>query len=173
MNRRPLTIFVVTVVVMALFSPLQAGQRIQPVAAPTGRAAVNPAGGGNMSVITGQVLDANRAPVAFARVHLRDLDSGAIMDQASANHAGEFSFIVPGRGMYIAELYDETGVVLAASSAVTVEAGQSVGVVILMPSKIPTLAGLFGNSAAALVSAAAGAGITAVSSTGEPLSPEE
>lgn len=175
MSRRLLTIFVATVMVMGLFEPLRAGQqRIPSLGGGTARrAAGNAAGGGNTSLITGQVLNADRAPFAFARVHLRNLDSGAVMDQTSADHVGEFSFMVPGRGMYIAELYDETGSVLAAGQAVTVEAGQTVGTVIFLPTKIPTLAGLFGNSAASVMSAAAGAGITAVSSTGEPLSPEQ
>ena len=176
MSHRSLTILLVLIVVIVagVLEPLTAGQRVASVASsPVRRSSAN-AAGATTSVITGQVLRADsRTPVVFARVRLRNLDNGAIIEKTSADHLGEFSFLVVSRGNYVAELLDNVDRVLAAGEALTLEAGQSVGTLILLPAQAPSLAGLFGNSAAAIVSAAAGMGITAVAATGQPLSPEK
>ena len=166
------------VVLMAVFvagalEPVRAGQRVPSLVTSTARRSVATAARSNMGVIAGQVLNADRTPLAFARVRLRNLDSGAIIDKTAADHLGEFSFLVPSRGNYVAELFDAADRVLAVGEAVTVEAGQTVGTLLLLSARTVSFGGLFGNSAAALVSAAAGAGITAVTATGQPLSPEQ
>lgn len=177
MSRRFLTVLVVPIVVIVagVLEPLGAGQRIPSAVGSTVRRSLsNAAASSTSGVVAGQVLNSDRrSPVAFARVRLRNLDSGAVMDKTSADHLGEFSFLVVSRGNYVAELFDNTDRVVAAGEALTVEAGQTVGTLILLPAQLPSFAGLFGNSAAAIVSAAAGAGITAVTATGQPLSPEQ
>ena len=176
MSRRLLTILIVltTVILAGGLEPLGAGQRVPTTVSPTVRRSLgNAAADDNAAVIAGQVLNSDRTPLAFARVRLRNLDSGAIIEKTSADHLGEFSFLVVSRGNYVAELFDDTDRVIAAGEALTVEAGQTVGTLILLLVRLPSFAGLFGNSAAAIVSAAAGAGITAVTTTGQPLSPEQ
>jgi len=158
-------------VAVGIAEPLRAGQRSMPGS--TLRGGGLTAGRRAGSVVAGQATDANGGPLAFANVRLRNLDSGAIVSQTNADHIGEFTFLVASRGNYMAELFDEHGDVLAIGDPLIVEAGQTVGTLLVLPSRIPSLAGLFGNSAAAIVSAAAGAGITAVSATGAPLSPEQ
>jgi hypothetical protein len=157
------------VVAAGIPEPLRAGQL--PVTRSTVRSGLS--AGKNTSVIAGQATDANGGPLAFAHIRLRNLDSGAVVSQTNADHIGEFIFLVANLGNYMAELFDDHGDVLAVSDPLTVEGGQTVGALIVLPSRTPSLAALFGNSAAAIVSAAAGAGITAVSATGAPLSPEQ
>ena len=175
-NRRSLNVlvFLSAVLVAGVRGPLSAGQQTPAsLTRPTvARAAGTATGGSTIAVITGHALNGDRAPLPFARVRLRNLDNGAIVAKTSADHVGEFSFLVPSGGTYIAELVDESDDILAAGDVLTVVAGQTVGTLIMLPAKPPSLAGLFGNSAAAIVSAAAGAGITAVT-TGQPLSPEK
>ena len=176
MSHRLLTTFLVltAIIVAGAFEPLAAGQRLASVVSSPVRRSSASAAGETTSVVTGQVLHADkRTPLAFARVRLRNLDSGAIIEKTSADHLGEFSFLVVSRGNYVAELVDNAERVLAAGEALTLEAGQTVGTLIVLPARAPSFAALFGNSAAAIVSAAAGAGITAVTATGQPLSPEQ
>ena len=176
MSRRLLTILIVltTVILAGGLEPLGAGQRIPSVVgSPVRRSLSNAAADSTSAVVAGQVLNSDRTPLAFARVRLRNLDSGAVIDKTSADHLGEFSFLVVSRGNYVAELFDDADRVVAAGEALTVEAGQTIGTLILLPARLPSFAGLFGNSAGAIMSAAAGAGITAVTATGQPLSPEQ
>lgn len=171
MSRSSLTVLMITLAVVAagIPEPLRAGQ--QSVSRSTRRS--GPSAGQNTSVIAGQATDANGGPLAFAHIRLRNLDNGAIVSQTNTDYIGEFTFVVVNLGNYMAELVDDHGDVLAVSDPLTVEAGQTVGTLIVLPSRTPSLAALFGNSAAAIMSAAAGAGITAVSATGAPLSPEQ
>lgn len=175
MNRHPLTILIVLIaVIVAGIDPIHAGQKAPNGISSAVRRSLNSAvAGSTTAVIAGQALNSDRTPFAFARVRLRNLDSGAVIDKTSADHLGEFSFLVVSRGNYVAELFDATDRVVATGEPLTVEAGQTVGTLILLPAQLPSFAGLFGNSAAAIVSAAAGAGITAVTATGQPLSPEQ
>jgi hypothetical protein len=175
MSHRSLTVLVVliAVVVGGALAPLTAGQRVPPLVGATVQRSAANAARASAAVIAGQVLNSNRTSLAFARVRLRNLDSGTIVGKTSADHRGEFEFLVPTGGNYVAELLNETDHVLAAGEAVTVEVGQTVGTLIVLPARGPSFAGLFGNSAAAIVSAAASAGIAAVGATGQPLSPEK
>lgn len=176
MSRQSLTVLVVLIaaIVAGVFEPLSAGQQIPSLTNPTARRSIANAAGGSTSVIAGLVLHADRTtPVAFARVRLRNLDNGAVIDKTSADQLGEFSFLVLAPGNYVSELFDDTGHVLAAGEALRVEAGRTVGTLIVLSARLPSFAALFGNSAAAIMSAAAGAGITAVTATGQPLSPEQ
>ena len=167
---------VVTAILMsAVFEPLSAGQGAPPLAGPTARlSAVNAVNtdGPQKGLIVGQTLNFDRTPLAYARVRLRNLDSGAVVGRTGADRQGQFEFLVSARGNYVAELIDDTSHVLATGEALTAELGQTVATVVVLPARAPSFAGLFGNSTAAIVAAAAGAGITAVVATGQPLSPE-
>jgi hypothetical protein len=156
-----------------MVATLGAGQGEASVPSSTVRSGISLSPGENrMSVITGQVLDAAHRPLAFARVQLRNLNGGAIVSHASTNHVGEFSFLEASPGNFVVEVVHQNTVILAVSEALAVEPGQTVATTIVLPARGPSFAGLFGNSAAAIVSAAAGAGIVAVSA-GQPLSPEK
>lgn len=174
MNRRRLTILAaLTVAFAGTLQPPLAGQKVAAPATPSVRNTAKVSGNTN-SVVVGHVLDALRAPVSFASVRLRNLDTAVLVDRTTSNHVGEFSFLVPGGPTYIAELIDKnSGRVLAVSQAVTVEAGETAAVIIQLPAQLPTLAGFFSNTAAAILSAAASAGIVAVEAPGQPVTPEK
>lgn len=175
MNHRTLTTLVVLSTLLdGTLRPAVAGQNAPVVRNPGLRAQVAAVDRSTNAVIAGQTVDAAGAPLPFVPVRVRNLDTGAIVSQSTSSHLGEFSFIVPGGATYVVEMIDKrTGQVLAVGPAVTTKAGEAVGVIVKLPAKLPTLAGFFGNTAATILSAAAAAGITAVTATGNPVTPEQ
>jgi len=181
MNHRTITIFVASFVFLGgtlrpagADQTAGAGQKGSVTPSPVPRAQVTTAGRTTNAVVAGQTQDAAGGPLPFARVRVRNLDTGAIVQQSTSNHIGEFSFVVPGGPTYVVEMTDkQTGQVLAIGPAVTVRTGEAVGVIVKLPAKPPTLAGFFGNTAAAILSAASAAGVTAVTAAGNPITPEQ
>jgi hypothetical protein len=128
---------------------------------------------GHNAVVAGQTLDARGAPLPFVPIRIRNLDNGMVVSHSTSTHLAEFSFLVPAEATYIVEAFErQTGQVLAVGPAVSVKAGEAVGIIVQLPAKRQTFAGFFGNTAAAILSAAAAAGITAVT-TGNPVTPEQ
>ena len=173
MSRGPLTALIASVALVSasLDVPLRAAQQSE-VAAGSGVGRVSRSTVNGTSVITGQTLNADRSPLASARVRLRNLDKGTIDAVTTSDHLGEFSFVVTESGTYLAEMFDDEGNVVVVGEVMVIQAGQAIGTILILPSRALTLAGLFGNSAAAIASAAAGAGLTAFAATGTPASPE-
>ena len=180
MKRRHLTILVTAVAVWitGAIGPVRAQDaaprsRVPASVTPTARSAAAITGGSSIAVITGHTLTAGRAPVPYSTVRLRNLSDGTIVGRTASDHVGEFSFTLPGGGMFIPEvLADASGEVLAVGDIITLEAGEAAGVVVLLPARVPSAAGLFGSAAAGAVDAAAGAGIAAVTA-GDAVTPEE
>ena len=172
---RTLTILVVLSTFLAgTLRPAGAGQTAPVIRNPGVRAQVTAVGGSTNAVVAGQTLDSAGAPLPFVPVRIRNLDTAEIVGQSTSNHLAEFSFLVPGGPTYVVELIEKKGgQVLAVSPAVTTKAGEAVGVIVKLPAKLPTMAGFFGNTAAAILSAASAAGITAVTATGNPVTPEQ
>jgi len=176
MSRHSLTVLVILTFVLAMgaIEPVGAGQQTPSTFGSKIRRELGRAPGTSAnSVVAGQVLTADHRPLPFARVRLRNLDRRAVVERTSTNHRGEFSFLVSDRGSYVVELLDQKDRVVAVGLVLTVEAGETVGTLVLLPAYPLSFADLFGNSAGAIMSAAAGAGITAVSTTGAPVSPEK
>ena len=174
MNQRMLTISVLlpSLLVGALV-PGFAGQKKSTQKSIPHTQATSVAGATN-SIVAGQTVDATGAPSSFIPVRFRNLNDGLVVGQSTSSHLAEFSFVVPGGAIYIVEAFDsKTGRVLAVGPVVSVEACEAVGVIVQLPGKSQTFAGFFGNTAAAILSAAAAAGITAVTSTGNPVTPEQ
>jgi hypothetical protein len=129
--------------------------------------------GGAVSVIQGTAVYSDRSPVPYARVRLRNLANGQVEQMATADYAGDFSFLANPGTSYIVEVVDDAGRVLAAGNMLAAEVGQTAGTLVVLPTRVAALAGLFGNTAAAVVSAAAATGVTAVAATTPPQSPEQ
>ncbi len=170
MRRRPLTILVAAVAILNTLAggSLRAAQRSAVGTTPPQSGAV----ASTTAAITGQTVTPDRAPAPFFRLRLRDLDNGAVVGQTSSDRTGQFSFLLAGGGMFVAEVLGKAGEVLAVGEVLTVQPGEAVGIVMIVPLPSKSLAAFFGNTAAAIVQAAAGAGITAVTS-GTPLTPEQ
>ena len=114
----------------------------------------------------------NAAPLPNATVRLRNLESRRIEQIATANHAGEFTFVARPEVPYVVEIADKAGRILAVGDIITAQSGDVAAAVVSIPSRLPAIAGVFSDTASTIVSAATGAGVTVV----EPaprLSPEE
>lgn len=114
--------------------------------------------------IYGSVRNTANAPVPHVVLRLRNARTGVIVARTTSDGLGQFAFRVSEPGVYIPEVLDATGRVIAAGDMVTVDLGQSISTLIKLPTRIPLL-GWFGDAAGAVASAAASAGVLAVAAT--------
>ena len=75
-----------------------------------------PNGSGDTRIV-GQVIDIQQAPVAHARVQVRNLISGLIEKQSQSDENGEYQFTVDNPGSYVVEMTMLNGYVVALSNA--------------------------------------------------------
>jgi protocatechuate 3,4-dioxygenase beta subunit len=126
-------------------------------------------------VISGNVIDAEGLALADRSVRLRDARYGRIVGTKVTDRAGLFEFRAVDPGIYVVELVGADGILLAASDLLTVSAGSSVTTVVQLPYKGSRLSALLGDRVphvAAVLSAAAAAGVLATEITGEDISPQ-
>ena len=142
-------------------------------AARAGAPAAGPAVEVTRSLITGIAVDANARPLPSAKVRLRNLDTNAVEQVTTTNHVGEFSFVAQPEVPYVVEIADQGGRIIAVGDVVMAQAGEVAGAVVALPSRLPELAGVLGESAGAVISAATGTGLTVVDPTLPKLSPNE
>jgi len=121
------------------------------------------------ALIKGTALDLNRAPLANAPVRLRNLQSNQIEQTALANELGEFMFFARPEVPYVVEITGPAGRVLAVSDIITAQVGDVAGAIVMVPTRLPALGNIFGDTAGLVVSAVSGLGITA---TGPKVLPE-
>ncbi|MEO7133434.1 MAG: carboxypeptidase-like regulatory domain-containing protein [Vicinamibacterales bacterium] len=76
-----------------------------------------PAGIGGDTMIIGTVIDSSRVPVACAKVQLRSLTTGVVLQEGESNALGEYEFVVDTPGTYIVEMVTVEGYVVAVSNA--------------------------------------------------------
>ena len=95
-------------------------------------------------VLSSPALHAN-APIPHARVLLRNIDTGEVQDRATADELGRFSFVDLKPSRYVVELLGPDGVVVAASSLVTMSTGRLERVEVRVPVAAPALAATFNN----------------------------
>lgn len=114
------------------------------------------------ALIKGAATDINNAPLAHASVRLRNLLSNQIEQTSYSNEDGEFTFFARPEVPYVVEIADQAGRIVAVGDIITAQAGDVAGAIVTVPSKLPSLAGVFGESAGSVASAATGTGITAL-----------
>jgi hypothetical protein len=107
-----------------------------------------------------------------ARIRLRFVTTGRAVDRTETNAEGEFHFESVEPGAYVVELVSDTDRVLALGDLFGVTPGSVVTTAVRLSSRAPWVAGFFTNAAAAAISAASSIGITAVGSSGRPVSPQ-
>jgi len=157
--------------VMMMFATLQLLRAHQPP--PTGTPGAQP---GTLTTnqtgaISGDVRTGDKDPASRRTVQLRDAQSGRVVASNTTDKAGAFTFSGVQPGSYIVEVLGANQSVLAASSVLTVQAGQTLSVVL----GLPIAGGILGGTAgmAAMVAAgAAAAGVLAVQKTGDPTCPQ-
>lgn len=113
--------------------------------------------------VMGFAWTASNDPIISATVRLRNVLSGQIEATAVTTQTGEFVFEnIEGGSTYVVELLSESGGVRAVGHPFTVAAGETVATFVRLGVQAPWFTGMFGNTAAAVVSTAASAGIVAV-----------
>jgi hypothetical protein len=155
------------------FGAVITAQVARPVAPPVAprimSSGVVTSGGQNgQGMLHGRAIDKDFSPLPNAKVRLRNLASGVVEKVSTANQLGEFTFVVTPDIPYVVEVVDQAGQILAIGNIVSAQVGEVAGAVVQVPVRLPALAGLLGNTAGSVVSAASGAGITALQSTFEP-----
>lgn len=123
------------------------------------------------SLIQGVVRNADNTPLPSATVRLRNLETNQIEQITVANLAGEFSFVTQPNIPYLVEVTDTFGRVVAVGDLFSMQAGEVLGQVVTLPARLRAVAGLFGDTASSILSAAAGLGLTAIEPTPPPDSP--
>lgn len=159
-------------------SIVSAEQSVRPVSTATAaRSAVKAgsvhAAGAARSLINGTAVDSNRQPLKNVRLRLRNLDVNSIEQTTMSNERGEFSFAVKAEVTYVVELTDQSGKVVAVGDVVRTNVGEVAGAIVALPSRLPALAGMFGDTASSVISAATGTGLTVVDPTLPKVSPRE
>jgi hypothetical protein len=123
--------------------------------------------------IVGNVTTSTNGQASGKAVRLRDAQSGREVTTQASEQSGEFSFTNVPPGTYIVEVLGANESVVAASSALTLHAGEVLSTVIKLP--LLTTGGLLGTTAtmATVVAAgAAAAGVLAVKTVGDPTCPQ-
>jgi hypothetical protein len=118
--------------------------------------------GARATSIMGVAWNADNTPIPGAKLRLRNVLSGRIVATVVANGLGQFAFNDVESGSYVIELVSDDGKILAVGHTFTVAPGETVATFVRLAAKAPWFSGFFGNSASAIASAAAAAGVTAV-----------
>ena len=121
-----------------------------------------------VSLINGVAVDRDRKPLPNASIRLRDLQRNEIVQSATANELGEFSFVATPGVPYVVEVADRDGRVVAVGDVVMANVGEVAGAVVALPSHLPPLATVFSDTASSVRSAATSAGLMVV----DPLLPK-
>ena len=123
------------------------------------------------SLINGVAIDSDQTPLPKATIRLRNIEANEIEQVVTANEAGEFSFIARPDVPYVVEIADQAGRIVAVGDVIMANPGEVAGAVVTLPSRLPALAGVFGDTASSVMSAATGTGLTVVDPTLPKLSP--
>ena len=125
------------------------------------------------SLINGTAVDSHQAPFPNAIVRLRNLTANEIEQVVTANEAGEFTFVARPDVPYVVEIADHAGRIVAVGDVIVANAGEVAGAVVALPSKLPAVAGIFGDTASSVMSAVTGTGLTVVDPTLPKVSPNQ
>ena len=85
--------------------------------------------------IIGSVLDVREDPVAYARVQVRNLSNGTVQQEGQADGNGDYQFIIENSGMYVVEMVQAGGSVMALSNAGLVARNETLQTVIRLPGR--------------------------------------
>lgn len=140
---------------------------------PSVNAAAHKAARDIKSLINGVAVDSNERPLPNTTVRLRNLKLNSIEQTVTANERGEFTFAVQPNVPYVIEIVDQASRVVAVGDVITVNTGEVAGAIVALPSRLPAIAGLFGDTVGSVISAAAGTGLTVVDPALPKVSPSQ
>lgn len=121
--------------------------------------------------VSGYIWNAANSPVAKMVVVLRNVGTGQVGGTMTSDENGHVGFHVKHAGTYVLEVVEGRGSVIATGQTFGIEPGESVVTFVRLPARSPWYAGLFNNAGVVAVATAAGIGVTAVGTTGQPQSP--
>jgi hypothetical protein len=152
----------ITLSLIAAMTASLSSQAAKPVGPLGPSSTLNPAAKGGQALINGTAVDNNATPLPNATIRLRNLQSNEIEQVVTSNHLGEFTFLAKPEIPYVVEVVDRAGRILAVGDVITAQAGDVAGAVVAIPSRLPAIAGVFGETASSVISAATGTGITVI-----------
>lgn len=85
--------------------------------------------------VVGTVIDIQQVPVTYARVQLRDLQTGSILAADETNDLGEYEFSLIEPGMYVVEMVVVDNYVLALSNAGSLKRYETLNTVVQLPGR--------------------------------------
>jgi hypothetical protein len=94
-----------------------------------------PNGRGTATKIIGTVIDIRQVPVAKARLQVRNLTNGSVMQETEANENGEYEFELADPGTYVVEMLMVDGYVVALSNAGSIGRFETMNTVIQLPGR--------------------------------------
>jgi hypothetical protein len=126
--------------------------------------------GARATSVHGTAWAADNTPIKQAHLRLRNVISGNVEATAISNDDGQFAFDDVESGSYVVELVNEAGKVQLVGHVFTIAPGETVATFVRAGTKVPWFTGFFGNSVAAVSSAAASYGIPAIAPVARPVS---
>lgn len=94
-----------------------------------------PPGRSSDTKIIGSVLDILQAPVSYARLQVRDLTNGRVLEEGLSGEQGEYEFTVAEAGTYVVEMIGDVGQVVALSNAGLLPRYQTMNTIIQLPGR--------------------------------------
>ena len=122
--------------------------------------------------VRGVAWNNDNTPLPAAKVRLRNLHTGRVDATAVTTEIGQFTFNGIESGAYVIELVGDGGNVMAVGQSFRLETGETVATFVRLAARQSWFAGVFSNTAAAVIAAASSAGVTAIGSPGPPVSPQ-
>jgi hypothetical protein len=163
----------IAAVVLSLAVAVQGAADVpRQTAPPVGESAASaPSSGDVAATIVGHVWGTDGRPVANAALRLRNVTTGRLEGKTMSAEGGQFTFVEATAGAYVVECVDELGKVLGVGNTFDVAPGETVSTFVRLGAQKSPVADFFNSIAAAVISSAASVGVTAVGSTGRPISP--
>ena len=99
------------------------------------------------SLINGVAIDSDQIAAAERHGSPAKSRDNEIEQVVTANARGEFTFVARPDVPYVVEIADQAGRIVAVGDVIVANAGEVAGAIVPLPSRLPALAGLFGDTA--------------------------
>lgn len=123
-----------------------------------GRTAVGQSGtaGQTTGQIAGTARDSTGQPMPNTSVRLRSIETGRLAGSTTTSSTGQFSFSRLGPGMYVVEVVNAAGNVVATSTTISLAAGAMAATGVTITASAASATALAGGGAAAFFGSTAG-----------------
>jgi hypothetical protein len=94
-----------------------------------------PSGSSTETRVVGTVIDIRQVPVSNARVQLRDLKTGSVIQTGETSPVGEYAFTLLEPGTYVVEMVMADNYVVALSNAGSLRRYETLNTVVQLPGR--------------------------------------